>query len=227
MNELVAIVDDEPDILELVSLHLKKAGYRVKEFENARDFLKFLEKTQPDLLVLDLMLPDIDGLDVCKHMKREQKLAPVPIIMLSAKGEEIDRVLGLELGADDYITKPFSPKELVARVKTVLRRKDNSENKGKKLTAGDLLTIDEDKYEVLAEGKKVELTTTEFRILALLVSRPGYVLTRDRMLDYLWGDEKIVLDRTVDVHIRNLRKKLGKAGQLIKNVRGIGYKLQL
>lgn len=225
MNKLIAIVDDEPDILELVSLHLKKSGFTVKEFLDAESFTTFLDTKTPDLIILDLMLPDTDGLEICKYLKRKDTFSSIPIIMLTAKGEETDKIIGLELGADDYVTKPFSPKELVARVKAVLRRNIPKEET-KKIEIGGILTIDQDKYRVTVKDKQIELTSTEFRILQLLASKKGFVFTRDNILDYLWGEEKAVIDRTVDVHIRHLREKLGKAAHFIKNVRGIGYKLE-
>ena len=225
LKKLIVIIDDEPDIVQLVSLHLKKSGFDVKGFLNAEDFFDFIGKKLPDLILLDLMLPDADGFEVCKYLRRKDEFAATPIIMLTAKGEETDKVLGLELGADDYITKPFSPKELVARVKAVLRRQDKEEVL-KKIIIRDLLTIYPEKYEAYVEGKRMDLTSTEFKILTLLASKKGWVFTRDQILDYLWGQEKAVLDRTVDVHIKHLREKLGKASQLIKNIRGVGYKLE-
>jgi len=225
MNKLIAIIDDEPDILELVSLHLTKAGFSVKEFADADSFNEFIETNTPDLIVLDLMLPDTDGLELCKTLKKKDAFAAIPVIMLTAKGEETDKILGLELGADDYVTKPFSPKELVARVKAVLRRHARKVE-SKTIELAGRVIIDLEKFEVSIKGKKVDLTTTEFRILQLLASRKGYVFSRDNILNYLWGDEKAVVDRTVDVHIRHLREKLGGAASLIKNIRGIGYKLE-
>jgi len=227
MNKLITIVEDEPDIVELVTLHLEKAGFKVKSFPKATEFFIFLDKNVPDLIILDLMLPDVDGLEICKTVKKKDKWEGIPIIMLTAKGEETDKILGLELGADDYITKPFSPKELVARVKAVLRR-GNLESKPKKsnLTIGDNITIDSDKCEVKINEKTIELTSTEFKILSLLTSKKGWVFSRDQILDYLWGNEKIVVDRTIDVHIRHLREKLGKASAYIKNIRGFGYKIE-
>jgi two-component system phosphate regulon response regulator PhoB/two-component system alkaline phosphatase synthesis response regulator PhoP len=218
-------VDDEPDIVELVSLHLRKAGFKVEGFLSAEKFLKFVDKTKPDLVILDLMLPDTDGLEVCKYLKGKEALAAIPVIILTAKDDESDKVLGLELGADDYVTKPFSPKELAARVKAVLRR-HVPEEKVKMITVGENLSLDSERYEVKVDNKKISLTSTEFKILKLLASRKGRVFTRDEILDSLWGHEKIVLDRTVDVHIRNLREKLGRAARFIQNVRGIGYKLE-
>jgi len=225
VKNLVIIIDDEPDIVELVSLHLKKSGFDAKGFLNAEDFFDFIGKKVPDLILLDLMLPDADGLEICKYLRRKDEFVSVPIIMLSAKGEETDKVLGLELGADDYVTKPFSPKELVARVKAVLRRQ-NKEELLKKIVIGDQLTIFPEKHEAFVDANKIDLTSTEFKILTLLASKKGWVFTRDQILDYLWGQEKAVLDRTVDVHIKHLREKLGKAAGLIKNIRGVGYKLE-
>jgi DNA-binding response OmpR family regulator len=221
----IAVVDDEDDILELLKVNLKKAGYKVKTFSEADPFLEYLKSNMPDLVVLDLMLPDADGFEICKYIRKNEKLAAVPVIMLTARGDEMDRVLGLELGADDYITKPFSPRELVARVKAVLRREDKS-IKTKKIKIGDDLEIDLQKYETYVSGEKVELTSTEFRILKLLSERKGWVYARGQILDYLGVQEKGVLDRTVDVHIKNLREKLGNSGRYIKNIRGIGYKLE-
>ena len=224
MNKLIAVIDDEPDILELVSLHLARAGFKVKEFLNAEDFFKFLSSKIPDLIILDLMLPDSDGIEICKYLKSNQEFSSIPVIMLTARADETDKVLGLELGADDYVTKPFSPRELVARVKAVLRRK--TQDSGKKIKIGDILLIDLNKFQVFVENKKIDLTPTEFRILKILASKKGWVFTRDQILDHLWGHDKAVLDRTIDVHIRNLREKLGKAKKFIKNVRGVGYKIE-
>ena len=224
MNKLIAVIDDEPDILELVSLHLTKSNFKVKEFLNAESFFKFLSSEIPDLIILDLMLPDSDGIEICKYLKSNQELKSIPIIMLTARVSETDKVLGLELGADDYVTKPFSPRELVARVKAVLRRK--TQDSGEKIKIGDILLIDLNKFQVFVENKKIDLTPTEFRILKILATKKGWVFTRDQILDHLWGHDKAVLDRTIDVHIKNLREKLGKAKKFIKNVRGIGYKIE-
>lgn len=224
MSRLIAVVDDEPDILELVALHLRKAGFSVRTFPNAGQFQKSLTSSVPDLVVLDLMLPDADGIDVCRDLKRDSRTAHVPVVMLTARGDEFDRVLGLEIGADDYITKPFSPKELVARVKAVLRRHDKKVAP-ETVELADGVVMDLNRYEVTVNGRKVDVTTTEFKLLGILAERRGWVFSRDEILNRLWGDEKAVLDRTVDVHVTNLRKKLGKAGRLIENVRGVGYKL--
>ncbi|MFW6139952.1 MAG: response regulator [Acidobacteriota bacterium] len=224
MPHLIAVVDDEPDILDLVTLHLNKSGFEAVGFLNGNQFYTFLEKKIPNLIILDLMLPDVDGFEICKYLKKKEEWEDIPIIMLTAKEDETDKVLGLELGADDYVTKPFSPRELVARVKAVLRRRA-AKPKTVVTEIGDVITIDRDKHEVKLLGKKIDLTSTEFKILYYLASKPGWVFSREKILDYLWGKEKAVVDRTIDVHIRHLREKLGEYGNLIKNVRGIGYKL--
>jgi len=227
MHETIAVVDDEPDILELVSLHLKNNHFRVREFSDGSGFIRYLNSETPDLVVLDLMLPDADGFEICKYLKRKKDLSHIPIVMLTAKSEETDTILGLELGADDYVRKPFSPNELIARIKTVLRRTESRQENDipLKIRVGNI-TIDTDKHEVVVDGNKVELTSAEFRILQLLASQKGRVFSRDRILDHLWGNEKIVVDRTIDVHIRHLRSKIGSASKLIRNVHGVGYKLE-
>ncbi len=220
----VAIVDDEVDILELVGLHLEKHNFEVRKFTNISSLYRYLESDTPDLILLDLMLPDADGMEVCKKLKQDEKYRHIPIVILSARGEEMEKVLGLELGADDYVTKPFSPRELIARVKAVLRR-EKKEKPQNFLTFSNVLKMDLNKFEVYVNGKKVELTTSEFKILQLLLSRKGWVFSRDNILDFLGSSEKGVLERTVDVHIKNLREKLGEAGKFIKNIRGVGYKI--
>ncbi|MFA6572194.1 MAG: response regulator transcription factor [Bacteroidota bacterium] len=224
-GKLIAVLDDEPDILELVSLHLRKAGFKVKEFETSKSFLKFIEEKTPHLIILDLMLPDADGLEICKSLKKDEKFSSVPVLLLTAKSEEIDKIIGLELGADDYVTKPFSTRELVARVKALIRREQNSV-KNNKVKVGGILELDLQKYETYIIGEKIELTLTEFKILKLLCERKGWVYARDQILEYLGSTDKGVMDRTIDVHIKNLREKLGPAGSFIKNIRGIGYKLE-
>lgn len=227
-KKLVFVVEDEPDILALISINLQKTGFDVEQFTEAGPMLRVLEKRVPDLIILDLMLPDHDGLDVCKNLKKSDTYSDIPVIMVTAKTDEFDVVLGLELGADDYVPKPFSPRELMARVKAVLRRgKTPKGPSSKQVSLGDLVTIDPAKYEVRVQGEKIQLTSTEFMILKMLAEKPGWVYSREKILDLLWGDEKDVFDRTVDVHIKNLRDKMGPAGQLIKNVRGVGYKIEL
>jgi len=224
-KKLIGLVDDEPDILELVSINLRKAGYKVKAYENAEAFLAELPNTEFDLLVLDIMLPDYDGFELCKLVKNNPKYHNIPIIMLSAKSTEMEKVFGLEIGADDYVTKPFSPRELVARVKVIMRREEKKST-GDIIKIGEILEIDNQKYEIKVEGKKIELTSSEFKILKLLTEKRGWVYDREQILNFLGGSERGVLDRTVDVHIKNLREKLGKAGKFIKNIRGVGYKLE-
>jgi DNA-binding response OmpR family regulator len=226
MERHVAVVEDEQDIIELVTVHLKREHFSVRGFLTGSSFLKSLDTEIPTLLVLDLMLPDVDGFEICRRLKSKPTHASIPIVMLTARSEETDRVLGLELGADDYMIKPFSPRELTARVKAVLRRTVKQEQGPEMIEVGDILRIDPQKYEVMVEGNKIDLTATEFRILQLLASKNGWVFSRDKILTHLWGSEKMVIDRTIDVHIKHLREKMGKAAMLIKNARGIGYKLE-
>ena len=225
MSPLIAVIDDEPDIVELVTIHLRKSGFRTEGFLDAETFYRSLRTEAPDLIILDLMLPDADGYEVCKYLKKQDSYASIPIIMLTARAEETEKVLGLELGADDYVTKPFSPRELVARIKAVLRRRRIQEET-KQIAIGNTLKLDPEKYEVEVDGAKVELTSTEFRILQLLATKKGWVFSREKILQHLWGDDKMVLDRTIDVHIKHLREKLGRAASFVKNIRGVGYKLE-
>lgn len=218
----IFIVEDEPDIRELISINLEKSGFITKEFGNASDMLKTLDSTNPDLIILDIMLPDNDGIEVCKFLKNSSKFNNIPVVMVTAKTEELDVVLGLEIGADDYITKPFSVRELVARIKAVLRRGKKIEDE---IRIGNTLIIKPEKFEVYVSGKRISLTTTEFLILRMMAEKPGWVFSRDKILDLLWNDEKDVFDRTVDVHIKNLRDKLGSAGKFVINIRGVGYKI--
>lgn len=225
MNPCIAVVEDEKDIAELIALHLQKAGFQVQSYLEARPFLASLKRRTPDLVILDLMLPDSDGLEVCRYLKSALGLSAIPVIILTARTEEADKVLGLEMGADDYVAKPFSPRELTARVRAVMRRAERrSESKALRFESG--LALDLDRHEAEVRGRKVALTSTEFRLLAFLAQRPGRVFTRRQILDELWKGEKIVIDRTVDVHIRNLREKLGDAAGVIKNIRGVGYKIE-
>ena len=218
MNELIAVVDDEKSILELTSIHLKKSGFQVATFISGVEYLEFIKNTTPDVTILDLMLPDMDGMDVCKSLRRDNKYDNMSIIILSGRIDESDTILGLELGADDYVKKPFSPKELAVRVKTVLRRKAPQAAQAENI-------IDVDRYEVHVDGELAALTPTEYRILKMLAEKNGNVLKREEILYNLWGNEKIVVDHTVDVHIKHLREKLGPYANIVKNVRGVGYKL--
>jgi DNA-binding response OmpR family regulator len=220
-------VDDEADILELIAIHAQKAGFHIKTFNRAEPLLKALIGEIPDLIILDLMLPDLDGLEICKRLKKDERTAAIPILILTAKGEETDVVLGLELGADDYMVKPFSPKELVARVHAILRRlKVTSAEAGGKWRIGDILEIDDRQHVVRVSGHTIEMTATEFAILKVLARNPGWVFSREKLLDRIWGEDKASLDRTIDVHVKNLRDKLGGAGRMIKSVRGVGYKME-
>jgi two-component system phosphate regulon response regulator PhoB/two-component system alkaline phosphatase synthesis response regulator PhoP len=225
MLPLVYIVDDEQDIVDLISLHLEKSSFQVKGFLNATAFYQQLKQKTPDLIILDIMLPDEGGFEVCKYLKMDERYMAIPIIILSARNEETDKILGLELGADDYVSKPFSPGEMVARVKAVLRRKKTKLDE-KKIVIDDTLIIELEKYRVSIDDREIPLTSTEFKILKLFAKKQGWVFNREQILDYLWGTEKAVLDRTIDVHVKNLREKLGNKGYLIKNVRGVGYKLE-
>lgn len=228
MNEkLVAVVDDEGDIRDLVELHLEKAGFETVSFESGGDFLLWLEKGgSPSLCILDIMLPDLQGTDVCRKMQRKEAYSSIPIIMLTALGHETDRVTGLELGADDYVTKPFSPRELVARVRAVLRRSPGKAV-GERNSVAVLgpIWMNFETYEVKVNGEDAGLTSTEFRILGILIRNPGKVFSRSRLLEILWGGEKFVFERTIDVHISHIREKLGQASSMVQNVRGIGYRI--
>ena len=223
MADTILIVDDEPDAVDLLAFNLQKAGFKTVV---ARDGAAALEKARdllPSLILLDLMLPQVDGTEVCKRLRAEPKTAAIPVIMLTAKAEEIDRILGLELGADDYVTKPFSPRELVLRVKTVLRRARGEGPAKEVLQAGDL-TVDTARHRVTAKGQPIDLTATEFKLLATLLERRGRVQTRDRLLADVWGYEGDMDTRTVDTHVRRLREKLGRAADCVETIRGVGYR---
>jgi DNA-binding response OmpR family regulator len=222
---IILVVDDEEDILELVQYNLKREGYGVLRAGTGEGGLAIAESKLPDLVILDLMLPGLDGLEVCKRLKRSSRTEHIPIIMLTAKGEETDIVTGLELGADDYITKPFSPKELVARIRALLRRKEPHESEGKPIKVHDI-SIDPDRYEVQAQGSKVDLTFTEFGILYTMAKRPGRVFTRSQLVEAIHGGNYVVSDRAVDVQITGLRRKLGHSGKYVETVRGVGYRLR-
>jgi two-component system phosphate regulon response regulator PhoB len=224
MAKTILIVDDEQDVLDLLAYNLQKAGYRTIA---ARDGVVALQKARaelPSLIVLDLMLPELEGTEVCRQLKADAKTAHIPVIMLTAKAEEVDRVVGLELGADDYVTKPFSPRELVLRVRKILDRVRGVGKPSEVLKAGDLL-VDTGKHEVTVKGRRVELTATEFKLLAVLMERPGRVQTRERLLQDVWDYAADTDTRTVDTHVRRLREKLGKASDQIETVRGVGYRL--
>ena len=219
----ILVVDDEADIRELVSFNLKKAGYDILTAANGEDALRIARDEKPELIVLDLMLPGIDGLDVCRILKHDARTESIRILMLTAKGEETDIVRGLEIGADDYVTKPFSPSVLVARVKAALRRAVGSGSSGG-IIEGDELYIHQGRREVRVSGKQVDLTNTEFQILFFIASNPNWVFTRSQIIEAIRGDNYPVTERSVDFQIVGLRKKLGSVGNRVQTVRGVGYR---
>jgi DNA-binding response OmpR family regulator len=219
----ILVVDDEPEAVELVEFNLKQAGFAVVTAADGAEALQKARATTPDLVVLDLMLPEIGGLEICRMLRRDPATAAMPIIMLTAKAAEIDRVLGLELGADDYLTKPFSPRELVLRVKKLLQRGQGAAEEANILRFGDLL-IDAPRHVVSWRGKSIDLTATEFRLLTVLAQRRGRVQSRDQLLRDVWDYNSLVDTRTVDTHIRRLREKLGAAAKYLDTVRGVGYR---
>lgn len=221
----ILVVDDEEDIVELVELNLSREGYKVLTCGTGEQALEITHSKLPDLVILDLMLPGVDGLEVCRRLKSHPKTEQIPIIILSAKGEESDIVTGLELGADDYVTKPFSGKVLVARVRRVLRKAVTTID-DKNVIKIHHLTIDPARRQVFAKNKPVELTFTEFNILHILAKRPGLVFTRYQIVDALHGSDYLVTDRAVDVQMVSLRKKLGECGEYIETVRGVGYRFK-
>jgi two-component system phosphate regulon response regulator PhoB len=223
MPHRILIVDDEKDIRELLSFQLQQHGFITVTATNGEDALEKIEEKAPDLIILDLMMPKMDGAEVCRALKREEKTRRIPIIILTAKGEEIDRVVGFELGADDYVPKPFSPRELALRVKAVLKRMTTADEPAEFLTFKDL-HIDLSRHRVTVAGKAIELTSTEFKLLTTLLQRRGRVQTRDHLLETVWGYDYIGFTRTVDTHIRRLRAKLGASGDCIETVRGVGYR---
>lgn len=225
-KEQILVVDDEEDILELVSFSLRRERFEVRCAKSGEEALDKILKDPPDLILLDLMLPGMDGLEVARRLKGDPRTEKIPVIMLTAKGEEADIVVGLELGADDYITKPFSPRILIARVKAALRRRRaGSTREDSVITIRDMV-IHPGRHEVLVQGNPAPLTSTEFHILNHLARRPGWVYTRSQIVDAVKGEDYPVTDRSVDVHIVGLRKKLGPAGAYIETVRGVGYRLK-
>ena len=225
-KQRILVVDDEEDILELLKYNLSREGYAADCVTSGEEALRSAESSPPDLIILDLMLPEMDGLEVCRRLKGGEKTRGVPIVMLTAKGEEADIVAGLELGADDYITKPFSPRVLAARIKAVLRRRASAvPEAGAAVRIGEL-TIDPGRHQVLVKGKPVDLTHTEFQILYFLARRPGWVFTRYQIVDGAQGQDVVVTDRSVDVHMVSLRRKLGSCGEYIQTVRGVGYRFK-
>jgi len=225
-KEIILVVEDEEDILELIRYNLSREGYGILGVTTGEEGLRIAGQKKPDLIILDLMLPGIDGLDVCRQLKEDPHSKEIPIVMVTAKGEESDIVTGLELGAEDYITKPFSPKVLIARIRSILRRRTRQIADENATISTHGIFIHPGRHEVLVNGEPVPLTSTEFKVLHFLARRPGWVFTRYQIVDGVHGDNYPVTDRSVDVQITGLRKKLGNAGKFIKTVRGVGYKFE-
>ena len=221
----ILVIEDEQDVIDLLTLNLQKAGgFTISTANDGAAGLRKAREEAPALIILDLMLPKMPGLEVCKVLKTDPATRHIPIIMLTAKAEEIDRIVGLEFGADDYVTKPFSPREIILRIKAIMRR-GAGEATEEKLTSG-LITVDPARHHVAVGGKSIRLTTVEFNLLTRLMQRPGRVQSRDRLLNEVWGYESVIDTRTVDTHVRRLREKLGKAAGAIETVRGFGYRLR-
>lgn len=220
----ILVIEDDKDIAELIEFNLRAENYRVELSHNGKEGLQRAQKAPPDLILLDLMLPDLSGLEICKELKRNDRTKHIPILMVTAKGTEVDRVVGFELGADDYLAKPFSTRELTLRVKAILRR---TQSKGAE-TPGEIqfgiLSLDPSKYEVRVQGELAKLTALEFKLLKYLLDMKGRVATRDMLLDRVWGYDSELNTRTVDTHIKRLREKLGEAGKYIETLRGLGYR---
>jgi two-component system phosphate regulon response regulator PhoB len=224
-REKIVVIEDEADILEVIHYNLTREGYRVSSSRDGEEGLDRVRREAPDLVLLDLMLPGLDGLEVCRRLQSDPVTAAIPVIMVTAKGEESDIVLGLSLGADDYVTKPFSPRELLARVKAVLRRgPPRDERGGSERIVRDGLVIDVLKHQVLVDGEPATMTATELRLLHFLASHPGRVFTRDQLLSRVIGDQAVVIDRNIDVHVGAIRKKLGRYRDMVETIRGVGYR---
>lgn len=232
-EKTILIVEDEPEIGELIRFHTERDGYSSGVIASGQRALDAIRRTPPDLVILDLMLPDLDGLEICRRIRWDEDTRHVPILIVSAKGEESDIVAGLELGADDYVTKPFSPRVLMARVRNLFRRLEATRASGldaaqgqRVSVAGGRLVIDRDRHTILVEGEEVMFTRSEFEILNCLVSKPGFVRTRDQIISAVHGDDMVLSSRTVDVHLASIRRKLGDLASLIHTVRGVGYRLE-
>tara|TARA_Y100001935_G_scaffold186301_1_gene154796 strand:- start:507 stop:1196 length:690 start_codon:yes stop_codon:yes gene_type:complete len=223
MAHRIFIVEDEPDLRDTLSFNFENEGFNVSSFPNGEECLKSIQKSKPDLLILDLMLPGINGLDVCREIRSDENNYDVSIIMLTAKSEEIDRIVGFEIGADDYVTKPFSVRELILRVKVLLKKRSDDQSKEKILEHGPI-KMNLDAHSVLVHEQDVVLTALEFKLLKHLLQRIGRVQTRDQLLGNVWGYSSDVTTRTVDTHIKRLREKLGSTGNLIQTIRGVGYR---
>lgn len=226
MRQRIVVIEDEKDLAELVRYNLRKEGFEVEVFTSGRPGFEYLRRHPVDLLILDIMLPDDDGLDFCRRLRSQERTRSLPVIFLTAKGSEVDRIVGLEIGGDDYVTKPFSPRELVARVKAVLRRRDRPAPLPEVIEAGDL-RLDLATREIRVRGNSIELTALEFKLLHFLAAQPRRVFSRDRLLDEVWGTDRFVTPRTVDVHIRRLREKIElepNKPRYIQTIRGSGYR---
>jgi len=222
----ILVIEDEKDVVDLLSLNLRKVqGFNISTASDGASGLNKARSDRPDLIILDLMLPKMSGLEVCKILKSDPSTKHIPVLMLTAKAEEIDRIVGLEFGADDYVTKPFSPREVLLRIRAILRRGATSEQSDERLSAGPIM-IDPVRHQVSVEGKQINLTSLEFKLLRTLMQRRGRVQDRDRLLNEVWGYESVIDTRTVDTHVRRLREKLGKSGDLIETVRGFGYRVR-
>ena len=223
MTSKVFIVEDEPDLRDTLTYNFENEGFTVKSFSNGESFLESLTKNKPNLVILDLMLPGVSGLDVCRELRSDDNFDDIAVVMLTAKSEEIDRIVGFELGADDYVTKPFSVRELILRVKVLLKKRlENSANE--QILAFGPITMNLDAHDVVVDGENITLTALEFKLLKHLLNRKGRVQTRDQLLGDVWGYSSEVTTRTVDTHIKRLREKLGKPGDLIQTIRGVGYR---
>lgn len=221
----IVVIEDEVDILEVINYNLSKEGFDVCSALDGEEGLALVKKEVPDLVILDLMLPGLDGIEICRKLKTDYSTRSIPIIMVTAKGEESDIVLGLGMGADDYMVKPFRPRELMARIRSVLRRGDFIEE-GEGLVSIDELVIDINRHEVKLEGKKIVLTAMEFKLLHFLASHPGQVFTRENLLNHVSSDDTFIIDRNIDVHIRSIRKKLNKHRELIETIHRVGYRFR-
>jgi len=226
MKKTILVVDDEPDLLDLVAHHLEAAGFDVVKASRGLEGLEAAARTRPDAILLDLMLPDILGTEVLKRLRRNPATAGVPVVFLTARGEEMDRVVGFELGADDYVVKPFSPRELVLRVQALLRRGDAPKETPDPVLERAGIRLDRQRHQAVAAGASLDLTPLEFNLLACLMERPGRVLSRDQLLDRVWGADVFVTERTVDTHVKRLRSKLGGAADRIETIRGVGYRFR-
>lgn len=225
-REAILVVEDDEDILELLTFNLEAAGYEVLTASDGQDGLVTARRRKPQLVLLDLMLPRMDGLEVCRELKRDPETSGIPVIMLTARGDEVDRIVGLELGADDYVVKPFSPRELVLRAKAVLKRSGGDSEESRNIWQHEGLVVDLEAHKAVIDGEETALTATEFKLLTELLRRRGRVQSRDQLLNTVWGYEFEGYARTVDTHVRRLRQKLGRYAALVETVRGVGYRFK-